>query len=246
MQKESTMKTYFKIKKKLDHFLLDVEYEFEKGTLVIQGESGSGKTTILNCIAGLVSPDEGTISIGDRILFNNTTKKKIDNSHNTKINLPIRERNIGYVFQNYALFPNLTVFQNIIYGIKNKPEYKDKTKKEELIDYLGYIIKTFKIEHLKKKYPNEISGGEKQRVALARAIVTKPKLLLLDEPFGALDAGTKKIIYKEFQFFKETLKIPTILITHDYEESRMFGDNVMLLMSGKKLENINYDYVFHK
>ena len=214
---------YFKIIKKLDHFTVDLEYEFEKGVLVIQGESGAGKTTILNCISGLTAPDEGRISIDDRIIYDGATG----------VNIPTRLRNVGYLFQNYALFPNMTVRQNVVYGIRNKPEYKEKEKKEALLDYADGIMDTFGIAHLQKKHPNRISGGEKQRVALSRAIVTRPGLLLLDEPFSALDQQTKENVYRQFDSFKKNFRIPTILITHDPAESDMFGDSSILIKDGR-------------
>ena len=221
---------YFKIKKKLDHFSVDIEYGFENGVLVIQGESGAGKTTVLNCISGLTLPEEGRISIGGRVVFDS----------NAGINLPARARTVGYLFQSYALFPNMTVYQNIIYGIKNTTEYKDKNKKErdELFAYADGIMENFGIAHLKKKHPNQISGGEKQRVALSRAIVTKPDLLLLDEPFSALDQQTKEIIYQEFAAFKENFRISTILITHDTKESEMFSDRRIIMKEGKIIEEL--------
>lgn len=221
--KGDTMNTYIRIKKKLDHFTLDLEYEFRKGVLVIQGESGSGKTTILNCISGLSSPEEGKIALGEHVVFDSTYR----------IDVPTRLRRVGYLFQNYALFPNMTVLQNITYGIKNIPEYKDKKAKTELLAYSEYIMKTFGIDHLKNKYPGKISGGEKQRVALSRAIVTKPKLLLLDEPFSALDEETKRVVYKEFNLFKENFQIPAILITHNPLESEMFADYKICIKKGR-------------
>ncbi len=217
---------YFKIKKKLDHFSVDLEYEFEQGVLVIQGASGAGKTTILNCIAGLSLPEEGRITIGNNLVFDSASG----------IDLPTRTRNVGYLFQNYALFPNMTVHQNITYGIKNRPEYKEKGSKEELLRYADDVMENFGIAHLKKKHPNQISGGEKQRVALSRAIVTKPGLLLLDEPFSALDQQTKEIVYQEFSFFKENFRIPTILITHDAHESQLFADSRVLIKDGQIIE----------
>lgn len=219
------MNTYFNITKKLDHFSINIEYEFEKGVLVIQGESGAGKTTILNCISGLQTPESGSIVLGDTHVFDKSKG----------INIPTRMRNVGYLFQNYALFPNMTVQQNIVYGIKNRIEYKDKEKRQELLSYSEYIMKTFGIEHLRKKYPGNISGGEKQRVALSRAIVTKPKLLLLDEPFSALDQETKNIVYEEFATFKKNFQIPIILITHDVRESELFGDQRIFIKDGKIL-----------
>lgn len=222
------MSLHFKIKKKLDHFSVDLEYKFDQGVLVIQGESGAGKTTILNCISGLLAPDEGMVALGDSVVFDSYTG----------IDVPARFRNIGYLFQNYALFPNMTVQQNIVYGIKNREEYKDKTKREELLSYSEYIMETLGIHHLKKKYPGNISGGEKQRVALSRAIVTRPKLLLLDEPFSALDHETKKVVYNEFAQFKENFQIPAILITHDIMESEMFADQQILIKEGKIVEKL--------
>lgn len=220
------MGMYFKIKKNLDHFTVDLEYEFDQGVLVIQGESGAGKTTILNCISGLTVPDGGRISIEERVVFDS----------DGGIDLPARTRNIGYLFQNYALFPNMTVHQNIIYGIKNKPEYREKEQKEELLNYADHVMETFGIAHLKKRYPDRISGGEKQRIALSRAIVTKPSLLLLDEPFSALDQQTKEIVYQQFASFKKNFQIPTILITHDARESEMFADRHILIKDGQIIE----------
>jgi molybdate transport system ATP-binding protein len=214
---------YFNLKKGLDHYTLDLEYEFDEGVLVIQGESGAGKTTVLNCISGLTAPDVGKITIEDRIVFDSASG----------IDVPTRLRNIGYLFQNYALFPNMTVLQNIVYGIKNKPEYKEKEDRKALLDYADGIMETFGIAHLKKKHPNRISGGEKQRVALSRAIVTKPGLLLLDEPFSALDQQTKETIYEQFAAFKKNFRIPTILITHDPKESEMFADSRILIKDGR-------------
>lgn len=221
---------YFKINKVLDHFTVDIEYGFDSGVLVIQGESGAGKTTVLNCISGLSVPDQGRITIGDRVVFDS----------GEGINLPSRLRKIGYLFQNYALFPNMTVHQNIIYGIKNKTEYKGggKEEKEEMLAYADEIMENFGIAHLKKKHPSQISGGEKQRVALSRAIVTKPNLLLLDEPFSALDQQTKEIVYQEFSAFKKNFQIPAILITHDSRESEMFADSRIFIKEGRIIESL--------
>ena len=211
----------FQIVKKLDRFSVDMEYFFEEGVLVIQGESGAGKTTVLNCIAGLKQPDRGRIAIDGRIVFDEKT------------NVPVKKRQIGYLFQNYALFPNMTVGKNVIYGIKNKEEYRDRKKRKDLLEYADYIMDTFQITHLQKRYPEKISGGEKQRVALARAIVTRPKLLLLDEPFSALDVKTKEVVYEEFASFKKSLGIPTILLTHDPQESKLFADHKIFMKDGK-------------
>lgn len=217
---------YFKIRKTLDHFTVDLEYEFENGILVVQGESGAGKTTVLNCISGLMTPDAGKISAGGRVVYDSEAG----------VNIPTRLRSIGYLFQNYALFPNMTVHQNIVYGIKNMPEYKEREKREAMLNYADEVMETFGIAHLKKKHPNRISGGEKQRAALSRAIVTRPGLLLLDEPFSALDQRTKEIVYEQFGSFIKSFRIPTILITHDPSESEMFADFRILIKDGKIIE----------
>ena len=213
----------FRIVKKLNYFTLDVDFSMGNELLVIEGASGAGKTTILNCLAGTVSPDEGKISVDGRVLF----------SHTEKVNVPTEKRNVGYLFQNYALFPNMTVKQNVLYGVKNKKEYRHRESRIELLEYAEYMMETLGISHLAGKNATSISGGEKQRVALARAMVTKPALLLLDEPFSALDENTKCRVYDEFMGFKETLGIPTILITHNHRETELFADKNITLMEGK-------------
>lgn len=213
----------FKLLKKLNYFDLDVEFSMGNELLVIEGASGAGKTTILNCLSGIVTPDEGNISIDGKVLF----------SHTDRVNIPAEKRNIGYLFQNYALFPNMTVKQNILYGLKNKQEYKKKDTRKELLEYAGYMMETLGISHLADKNSNAISGGEKQRVALARAMVTRPSLLLLDEPFSALDENTKGRIYDEFRDFKDSLNIPTILITHNHRETQLFADKNITLKEGR-------------
>jgi molybdate transport system ATP-binding protein len=185
-----------KIYKKTDYFTIDVDISFVGGILVIQGESGAGKTTLLECIAGLRNPDKGRISIGDKLLF-----------------------------QNYALFPHMSVIENVLYGLKSR-RIKDFAYAERIIDSFG-------IKHIKDKLPSYISGGEKQRTALARAIATKPSLLLLDEPFSALDKDTRTIVYDEFLSFKKNFRMDAILITHDENEAKLLGDSIIMLKDGK-------------
>lgn len=203
-----------KLFKKMNYFNLDVNFSIDKEVLVIQGPSGSGKTTILDCICGTKTPDEGTITINDKTIF----------SSNKKINMKIKDRNIGYVFQNYALFPHMTIKQNISFGTKCK-KLKDS-------DYIDYLMNVFNIYHLEDRYPNQISGGEKQRAALARALAVRPEMLLLDEPFSALDVNTKNSVYKEFLQLKKLWKIDIILVTHNPEEARLLGDRIINIESG--------------
>lgn len=203
-------KLIFDVKKRLNHFTLNMKFEMDDEILVIQGNSGSGKTTTLNVLSGLMKPDEGYIKIEDNIVVD-TSKK---------IYLKPQNRNVGYVFQDFALFPNMTVKKNIKFAIKDDEIYEK-------------IILLLKIEHLLNNYPSEISGGEKQRVALARTLVTNPKLLLLDEPFSALDSNLKQGLYDEFKDIIKSLKIPVILITHNEEEAKQLGDRLLHIENGE-------------
>jgi molybdate transport system ATP-binding protein len=202
------------MQKRLHYFDLDIKFNVDKEVLVIQGESGSGKTTLLDCIAGIKQPDEGEICIDDRIVFSSTQA----------VNIPIKDRGIGYVFQNYALFPHMTARGNIRFGLESR-KVKD-------FSYSDYITDVLKIKHLENRYPGQLSGGEKQRVALARALSTKPQLLLLDEPFSALDDKTKKVVYQEFLEFKNIWEIDIILITHNDTEAKLLGDKVLKIYDG--------------
>ena len=220
------MAVSFRLQKQLDQFQLDVTVQFSGGVLVVQGESGSGKSTILNCLSGLLQPDSGWIQVGNRVLYDS----------NAVINVPVQQRNLGYVFQNYALFPNMTVEKNIRYGLENQLKHQSKDEKAAMVQYMEYIMETFRIQHLRKKYPYQISGGEKQRTALARAIVTKPDLLLLDEPFSALDVKTKQVVYQEFLELKHQVQMPIILISHDPKEGDLFADDRLYLEQGHAVE----------
>ena len=198
------------INKGLNHFTLKIKFQMDNEILVIKGPSGSGKTTILNIISGLRKTEFGFIKLNDIVLMD-TTKR---------IFVKTRNRNIGYLFQDYALFPNMTVDKNIKFGIKNN-------------DLYNKMVKMLNIEHLLNNYPSDISGGEKQRVALARALVTDPKLLLLDEPFSALDSNLKKGLYTEFKLIIKELNIPVILITHNEDEANILGDRLLYIDNGK-------------
>ena len=203
------------IQKKLEFFELDINFTVGNGLLAIQGMSGSGKTTILNCISGIKTADKGHIRLNNRIFF----------SSNDNINMKIKDRNVGYVFQNYALFPHMTVKENILFGVNKK--YTDYEKE------LSYISDMMKIRHLMDKYPSEISGGEKQRVAFARAMIIRPDILLLDEPFSALDEDLKEDIYKDLLNIKKSQNIPIILITHNKNEAKILADKIIYIHNGK-------------
>lgn len=196
------------IEKKLNHFVLNAEFIVENQILCIMGESGSGKTSILNSIAGLLTPDKGEIILDDNILFSD------------KINLKPQERNIGYVFQDYALFPNLSVKDNIFFM------NPDKNYTNSLIEKLG-------IEYLLGNYPNTLSGGEKQKVSIVRALANKPRLLLMDEPFSSIDEKFKNKFYEELIEIKKSLDIPIIMVTHNRHEAEILSDRLIFIDKGR-------------
>ncbi|MFA1819656.1 ATP-binding cassette domain-containing protein [Virgibacillus oceani] len=195
--------------KKLKHFSIDVSFKVHNEIVVLFGPSGSGKTTILNAISGITSPDQGVIQLNNRILFQ--TKKNA---------LQIQKRRIGYLFQDYALFPHMTVKKNIQYGMK------DKTLVKRLVDVVG-------IHPLLNSYPHQISGGEKQRIALVRALATKPEALLLDEPFSALDEKTRIECQDELLRLHAEWNIPVIMVTHNEREAEKLGDLILHIEKGR-------------
>ncbi|WP_432664005.1 ATP-binding cassette domain-containing protein [Wukongibacter baidiensis] len=213
------------IRKNYSEFNVSARFEIANEVAVLLGSSGSGKTTILNCIAGLSVPEYGDIRIGDKTIFSS-----FDGT-----NIQTRDRRVGYVFQNFALFPHMNAYKNIKYGVKNirKSFYKNRDSKKDMVET---IMKKFKILHLKDKYPHQLSGGEKQRVALARAFLSNPQILLLDEPFSALDKETKEILYNEFIKLKAECSIPIILVTHNEEEANLLGDKILRIVEGEIVE----------
>lgn len=197
------------IEKQLTHFKLDVTFDVGREIAVLYGPSGSGKTTILHSIAGLVKPESGYIKLHDHVLFQGR-------AHNT----PVPKRNIGYVFQQYALFPHMTVWENVQYGMKNESLTRD-------------MMKELHIDHLQQQYPHEISGGERQRTALIRALATEPALLLLDEPFSALDDQTKAISYDQLIVLHKMWEIPIILVTHNQQDVEKLADKILYMKEGQ-------------
>ncbi|NLJ71993.1 MAG: ATP-binding cassette domain-containing protein [Syntrophomonadaceae bacterium] len=206
-----------KFEKNLWHFNIEFSLKLDNKILVLCGPSGAGKTTILHCLAGLVSPDTGDICLNNRLLY----------SSKNKINTAAKDRNIAYLFQNYALFPHMTVKQNVYYGLKSR-------KARNFNFYVEPIkwLDTFGIKHLQERYPRQLSGGEKQRVALARALAVQPQLLLLDEPFSALDKSNKLNLRQEIKKLHDNWQIPFILVTHDEEDANFLGDIVLEIDQG--------------
>lgn len=197
-------------------FVLDVEFHAAPGFTILFGPSGAGKTTLLDCVAGLTRPDSGRISVGNRVLFD--VAERTDT--------PVAKRRVGYVFQNLALFPHLTVEQNVQYGLAHLPQ-------GERIAQTSAILQAFRIPHLAKRYPREISGGESQRTALARTLVIDPAVLLLDEPLAALDAATKSKIIDDLRQWNQAHHIPILYVTHSREEVFALGERVIVLDSGR-------------
>jgi len=197
------------------NFTLDVAFTIAPGITIIFGPSGAGKTTLLDCVAGLATPDSGRIAVGDRVLF--------DQASGT--NVPVQNRNAGYVFQGLALFPHLTVEKNVEYGL-TAPSNERKKKSDA-------VLESFRIAELRNRKPREISGGERQRVALARALVTDPCVLLLDEPMTALDAATKSKIIADLRAWNALHNIPILYVTHNREEVFALGDRVLVLENGR-------------
>lgn len=201
------------VKKSYDgvEILRDINLEIEKGEIVsILGPSGCGKTTLLNMILGITDADCGTI--------------EYDGEDITAV--PMEKRGFNIVFQDYALFPNLNVHQNITYGLRNKPDISTAEEVDELIELLGLR------PHLNKKV-EQLSGGQKQRVALARTLVMKPKILLLDEPLSALDGVIKESIKEKIKTIAKEFELTTIIVTHDPEEALTLSDRVMIVNEGK-------------
>lgn len=203
--------------------LKNIDLTIMEGEIVsILGPSGCGKTTLLNLILGLTEVTEG------KILFNGTDIT----------NVPMEKRGFNIVFQDYALFPNLNVRQNIVYGLRNKPDVSTKEEVEELIGLLGLR------EHLDKRI-HQLSGGQKQRVALARTLVMKPKILLLDEPLSALDGVIKESIKQKIREIARAYSLTTIIVTHDPEEALTLSDKVLIINGGRISQFGRPDEIIH-
>ena len=204
------------IQKELKEFDLDVDFELKKGRLGILGPSGCGKSMTLKSIAGIVTPDNGIVSL-------TTDKETLYFDSNKKINLKPQKRNVGYLFQNYALFPNMTVEENI--GIGVAKEDREKTVSE--------MIKRFHLNSLEKRYPRQLSGGQQQRVALARIMAYGPDVILLDEPFSAMDTFLKEQLRLELLNSLKDFDGFTIMVTHDRDEAFQFCDELIVLDKGR-------------
>ena len=207
------------IRKEFDRYpaLNDVSLDIRSGELIaLLGPSGSGKTTLLRLIAGLEAPTLGSIYFGAE-----------DASHKT-----VQERHVGFVFQHYALFRHMTVADNIAFGLTVRPR-GERPEKAEIRRRVGDLLEMVQLSGLEKRYPNQLSGGQRQRVALARAMAIEPKVLLLDEPFGALDAKVRKELRRWLREFHDRTGHTTVFVTHDQEEALELADRVVVMSQGK-------------
>jgi len=197
-------------------FDLNIHFRAGAGFTILFGASGSGKTTTLDCIAGLANAEEGRIVIRGEALFD----------ADANLSLPPWRRRIGYVIQDLALFPHLTAGENVAYGLKVATSEQRRKRTRELLNM-------FRIEHLLDRRPAQLSGGEKQRVALARALATEPRALLLDEPLAALDRPTKSRLIDDLRQWNQTHQVPILYVTHSGEEVFALGEQVIVLDAGR-------------
>jgi len=204
------------LKKQVPGFLLDVEWSMENELVVLFGHSGAGKSMTLQLIAGLAKPDKGRICFGEKVLFDDSLK----------IDLPPQQRSVGYVFQDRVLFPHMTVRHNIGYGLK-------KGNKDEKDSKIREMLTLLYLEGIENKYPVHISGGEKQRVTLARALIGRPEVLLLDEPFSALDNPLRIEMRELLRSIRDRFDVPIILVSHDILEAYSIADKIALYTQGR-------------
>lgn len=212
------------VSKRLDtadrHFALDIGFSSASRRIALFGPSGAGKTLTLRAIAGLLRPERGRIVLGERTLFDAAAG----------IDVPPQQRRVAYLFQDYALFPHLTVAQNVAFGLargwRNPPRGKSHDDAERWLDAFG-------LQEIRGHYPAEISGGQKQRVALARALATRPDIVLLDEPFSALDPALRARMRAELRALQTSLEVPMLVISHDPDDVAALADHVMEIRDGR-------------
>lgn len=202
------------------HFRLDIDVTTDSDAVVIFGPSGAGKTLTLQCMAGFVAPDAGRIAVDGSTLFEAARR----------INVPARERGFGYVFQDYALFPHLTVAGNIGASLQRGWLRRLGDAARARVEDM---LRLFELQDLRDSYPSQLSGGQRQRAALARALATRPRLLLLDEPFAALDPGLRERMRREFVELRERFNLPMVLITHDPADLDTLARELVVIEDGR-------------
>jgi molybdate transport system ATP-binding protein len=215
------------IQRALPGFKLDVHFTLNHDIMAVLGPSGAGKTMTLQCIAGLIQPDKGHIELNGQTLFDSARA----------VNLPPQRRRVGFVFQNYALFPHLTVLQNVSYGIEHLPKAEVRAK-------AGQLMETMHVSQLSHRYPRQLSAGQQQRVAIARALATDPDVLLLDEPFSALDTQLKERLELELLALQQSYRGSMLLVTHDLSEGYKLGTAAAIFQGGRIVQCGSREEVF--
>lgn len=210
---------HIRIQKQLRDFSLDVDLELPAAVTVLFGRSGMGKSMTLACVAGLATPDAGRIVVNGRAFYDSETG----------VNLPPQERRVGYVTQEYLLFPHLTVAQNVAFGLATHTREERDAIVREALAWLG-------LEPLARQRPRDLSGGQQQRVALARALVTRPQVLLLDEPFSALDSPTRMRLRQDLLRLQREQSVPVLFVTHDLAEAMLLGEQMAVIADGRLLQ----------
>jgi sulfate/thiosulfate transport system ATP-binding protein len=220
------------ITKKFGNFvaLKDITFEIKTGELVaLLGPSGSGKTTLLRVISGLEMPESGRVLVhGDPIM---------DQKHS--------ERQVGFVFQHYALFRHMNVFENVAFGLKVRPR-KERPSDKEIQSKVQQLLELVRLDGMSHRYPSQLSGGQRQRVALARALAIEPRMLLLDEPFGALDAKVRKELRQWLRDLHDKLHMTSVFVTHDQEEALEVADRIVVMNEGRIEQIGTPDEVYHQ
>ncbi len=208
-------------------FRLELAFDVPPGVTVLFGPSGAGKSRTLACIAGIARPDRGRISLGGDVWFDSRANR----------DLPVHRRRVAYVFQSLALFPHMTGEENVAYGA-------DRATRQERLARAREVLARMHVGHLARRKPRTYSGGEAQRVALARALAMRPRVLLFDEPFSALDASVRDELLAEVRDVLAVEKVPTVLVTHRPEEARALGERVVFIENGKKHGEASIDAAF--
>jgi len=210
-------------------FRLNVEFAAVPGFTILFGASGAGKTTVLDCIAGLQTPEAGRIAIGENVLYDSASR----------VDVPAHRRSVGYLLQSLALFPHMTVRQNVRYGLQGLAKEERESRSSE-------VLESFRIAALAERRPGELSGGERQRVALARALVMRPRVLLLDEPLTALDSRVKAQLLDDLRAWNLRQQIPILCVTHQREEAFALGERVIALHAGEIVAQGSAHDVLHR
>jgi molybdate transport system ATP-binding protein len=217
------------IEKRLEDFTLRVAFQVDREVLVLFGPSGAGKSMTLSCIAGLARPDRGFIRLDGRVLFESDGRRRQE--------VPLHQRRIGYVFQDYALFPHMTVAQNLAYGIRGRRNAQAQVEA---------MLTRLHLKGLADRYPHQLSGGQQQRVALGRALMIQPVLLLLDEPLAALDGAVRESLQSDLASLQRELGLSVVYITHNLMDAFALGDRLAVIQAGRLQQVGPIQEVFHR